>query len=42
MAEVLKNEARRRIENGEFFGFIALASLMAAQGHNRLFRTPLA
>ncbi len=29
MAEALKNEARRRVENGEFFGFIAFASLIA-------------
>ena len=29
MAEALKKEARRRVENGEFFGFIAFASLIA-------------
>ncbi len=29
MAEALKNEARRRAENGEFYGFIAYVSLIA-------------
>lgn len=29
MAEALKQEARRRVEAGEFFGFIAFASLIA-------------
>jgi ubiquinone/menaquinone biosynthesis C-methylase UbiE len=29
MAEALKKEARRRVESGEFFGFIAFASLIA-------------
>jgi len=31
MAEALKNEGRRRVENGEFFGFIAFASLIAGK-----------
>ena len=29
MAEALKKEARRRVDDGEFFGFIAFASLIA-------------
>jgi hypothetical protein len=28
LADALKREARRRVENGEFFGFIAFASLI--------------
>ncbi len=32
MADALKSEARRRIEDGSFFGFIAFASLIAHKG----------
>lgn len=31
LAEGLKREARRRVENGEFFGFIAFASMIASK-----------
>jgi hypothetical protein len=31
MADCLKKEARRRVDDGEFFGFIAFASLIASK-----------
>lgn len=36
MAEALKNEARRRVDAGSFFGFIGFASLIVHRPQARL------